>query len=89
MSHLPTLTITSTSRLASVADIGNLWGPVELGVFLGLKPATVQTLAHRAPARLPPRVASMGVLRWVPTIAHEWAISHSGKPKSRAGRPRG
>lgn len=67
----------------------NLWTAADLGTFLGLSPQTVNTLICRNPNRLPPRVTAMSSLRWVPSVCHEWAVQNSGKPKSKAGRPRG
>lgn len=75
-----------------MSDIAErLWTPDDLGLFMGLSPRTIVTLASRAPDRLPARVKAISPLRWVPDVARAWAIAQSanGKPKNRGGRPRG
>lgn len=65
-----------------------LWGPDQLGAFLGYRPSTVRAFASRNPAKLPPRVQTMAVLRWVPSVCQAWAERNSGQPKNKGGRPR-
>lgn len=64
-----------------------LWTAIELARFLGLSPKTVLSLNSTHPERLPPRVAHMPSLRWVPAACQAWALTPSAK-RPRVGRPR-
>lgn len=65
-----------------------LMTPADLAVFLGLKEATVRTLASRDPDKLPPRCRAVSKPRWVPSVVRQWAERHSAPTKTRVGRPR-
>lgn len=66
-----------------------LWTPIELAQYMGLRPATIVSLSSRDPERLPPRVASMSALRWVPNVVEAWFVRQSMPTKRKGGRPRG
>lgn len=68
------------------ADEDDLWDAARLGKFLGLSPVTIQAKASRAPHTIPPRVAHMRSLRWVPSVCRAWVVQGNTRPK--IGRPR-
>jgi hypothetical protein len=71
-------------------DPSSLWTAVELAAFLGLSPRTVTDLASRKPERLPPRVRTLSLLRWVPSVCRAWVEANSTLARpSKGGRPRG
>lgn len=65
----------------------NLWDATRLAQFLGLSPKTIVDKASKAPNTLPPRVAHLRNLRWVPAVCREW-VMQSANGRSKVGRPR-
>jgi len=62
---------------------------VDLSRLLGLSEKTINTQASQRPDRLPPRVASMRVLRWSPDVVRRWIDEQSQRPDTpRKGRRR-
>lgn len=61
-----------------------LWNADQLASYLGVSPATVARQASQEPDKLPPRVASLRLLRWCPAVVREWTQNES----RRAERPR-
>jgi predicted DNA-binding transcriptional regulator AlpA len=68
-------------------DEDRLWGPAELGAYLGYSEATIRRKASDEPSTLPPRVQALPSLRWEPNTVRAWAASQS-RVKPKRGRPR-
>ena len=68
-----------------ICEVECLWTAKELGAYLGLTSNSVTSMASANPDRLPPRVPTMRVLRWVPAVCRAWA---EGAPVVKRGRPR-
>lgn len=67
-----------------------LWTARELAKFLGYSESTITRMVSQEPDKLPPRVAALARPRWLPSAAHEWVRSHTGRAaqQRRLGRPR-
>lgn len=69
-----------------------LWTARELASFLGYQESTVTRMVSQEPEKLPPRVASLGRPRWLPSVALEWVKANTGPTpvggRRRLGRPR-
>lgn len=78
-----------------------VWGPAELGRFLGYKKETVRSYSTQHPERLPPRIAGLKRPKWLKSVAVKWAREASivvpvpepetlpaNARKPRVGRPR-
>lgn len=50
-----------------------VWGPAELGRFLGYKKETIRSYSTQHPDRLPPRIAGLKRPRWLKSVAVKWA----------------
>lgn len=61
-----------------------LWDVNDLARYMKLSPSTIQANASRAPDTLPPRVANLRALRWVPSVCREWVLP----TKAKGGRKR-
>lgn len=68
-------------------SIEGLWGAKDLAQFLGMSEKTVSRMASSDPERLPPRVQSIGLQRWVPDVCRDWATQQSVGRRG-GGRPR-
>jgi hypothetical protein len=54
-----------------------VWGPAELGQFLGYETETVRTYSTQHADRLPPRIKGVKRPRWLRSVVIEWAKSNS------------
>ena len=67
-----------------ICETERLWTAEELGAYLGLSPRTIVAMSSKCPDRLPPRVKTMHLLRWIPSVCQRWV---EGAPVVKRGRP--
>ncbi|MFG7180724.1 hypothetical protein ACGYQ5_14445 [Burkholderia pseudomallei] len=92
----------STNEDQPKPEDDEVWGPADLGRFLGYKTETIRSYSTQHPDRLPPRIKGLKRPRWLRSVAMKWARETSitlptdVKPetsilaarKPRVGRPR-